>query len=178
MKIKLEDLQNPKTVSVTGDEDWLSEIYQSFLKHKGEYAKLTGTLEVSLQGYGYAKVEGTINYEPKVPCSRCADPIIWPINKTFSAKFKPKDEMAEASEVELIAEDLDYYYIENDSIDIQQILLDTVVTSLPSQLVKKCTKNQECQICGISLKDDEVYRTKSKEEESPFAILKNLKLPN
>ena len=178
MKINLEELQKPKTIELNGNEEWLAELYKSFIRCKKEEPKLTGTLKISLEGYGYAKVEGDLSYLPKVPCSRCADPITWPINKSFVAKFKPKDEMADASDVELIADDLEYYYIENNSLDIQQVIIDTVVTTLPSQLVIKSEDGKSCQICGIDLNNDEVYRTRSKEEDSPFAVLKNMKLPN
>ena len=178
MKVTLEELQNPITVTISGDEDWLNDLYTNFLKSKGSSPKLTGEITIKLDGYGYASVSGNLSYMPYVPCSRCADPISWPINKSFEARFKPKDEVAEASEVDLVADDFEYYYVENDTLDIQQVIVDTILTTLPSQLILKTEDNKSCRACGKDITDSEVYRSKAKEDESPFAVLKNLKLPN
>lgn len=178
MRIKLEDLHKPKSVSVEGHEKWLTDIYASFLKCGGQYPTLKGSFKASLLGYGYAQVEGRVTFQPQVPCSRCAEPITWPIEKSFCAKFKPKDDIADALEVDLVAEDLDYYYIEDDSLDVQQVFIDVVVTSLPAQLVKKTEDGKSCDVCGVSVDNEEVYRSRPKDEDSPFAALKNLKLPN
>ncbi|SMF47128.1 YceD family protein [Pseudobacteriovorax antillogorgiicola] len=178
MKVSLEDLQaSSKTIEIQGDEEWLQPLYKSFVGKPGSQL-LTGTIEIKSEGYGYASIEGELNYTPLVPCSRCADPISWPLSRKLEARFKPSDEMATASEVDLIAEDFDYYYVEDNQVDIQQVIIDAIMTSLPSQLVQRSDDGKSCRVCGKDISADEVYRSKSKEDESPFAILKNLNLPN
>lgn len=178
MKVTLEELLSPKTIEIKGDEEWLADLYKSFAKSKKGPAKLTGKLLIQSEGYGYAKVEGEVTYEPIVPCSRCADPINWPIKKEFVSRFKPKDETTEGADIELMPEDLDFYYIEDNSLDIQQLVIDVIMTSLPSQLVVKSDDGKSCRNCGVDLNTSEVYSTRPKEDDSPFAVLKNMKLPN
>ena len=181
MKIKLKDLElAAKVVDIVGSEDWLAELYQSFpAPPKGRDKPLiTGALEVKSDGYGYASLKGHLTFSPYVTCSRCADPIQWNLDRDLVARFKPKDDIAEAREVDLVPEDLDFYYIEDGTLDLLQVLIDSIVGWLPSQLVKRSKDGKSCVVCNEDISDTSVYRSKTKEEESPFAALKNLKLPN
>lgn len=180
MKVTLKELEAaPKLIQLNGKEVWLQELYESFLQPQAKDAELlSGSITVKSDGYGYASVSGELQFTPYVPCSRCADPIKWNISKTLTARFKPRDELADAPDVDLIPDDLDFYYLEDDTINLQQVLIDSILESLPSQLIKKTPNGKSCLICNKDISSHEVYRSKPKEEESPFAALKNLKLPN
>ncbi len=186
MKIGTKDLRETQILDLKGDEPWLGDIYASF---EGMEEALHGKLSVNPAAYGVYAVDGHISYTPKVECARCQEAVPFAIERDISVRFIDRD-AAEASfeiegeeadedyERELVSEDLDTYYVDaGGELDIEMVINDFVQTALPTRVTCEVVGRS----CGLSLQNSEsglVHKDKSDFETSPFAALKNLKLPD
>ncbi len=185
MKLKASEIREPVEVEIRGDESWLSLIYESFQLKKGPVdRRLTGNLKITPEEYGVYTLTGRLSYTPKVSCGRCEDQIDWAIEREINARFltpvKAEDlgiEEDEDFETDLEPEDLDSYYLDNGWIDVEQVINDLVQTALPQRLVKTTADGKACAVCLVDLQDRLVYQDETAKEANPFAVLKNLKLP-
>lgn len=184
MKIRLEDINSPKTIILNGLEPWLDGIYQSF-PYPPDQSKplITGELRLRNLADGMSiDVQGTLSYQPFVDCSRCGIPITWAIAADFHARFIPparqdpepgeRDEILTEAKAECYEIDLDH------SINLEPLINDRIQVEIPLQTVKKSEDLQDCQVCGKSVADDRVYAESSGNtaKENPFAALKDLKV--
>ncbi len=183
MKLKAEDLRSPKTITISGDEPWLNLIYESF-DIKGAVSaahRITGALTVTPSTYGLYDVEGEVRFTPNVPCSRCEDMIPWEISRKIKVRYleqAPLEDEEEEVERDLEPSDMDAYYIDAQGmIDLEVVLNDFIQTALPTRLVKTAPDGKSCLICHKDVSSKAVFEDAVKPEESPFAVLKNLKLP-
>ncbi len=184
MKLKAEDLRQAKSMTITGQEPWLAEIYASFdmslAEAQGEKA-IVGSVTITPQPYGVYAVSGNIRFVPKVSCSRCEDPIPWPIERTFAVRFLevpelPDDAVEDEEDREPAA--LDDYYLDSEGlIDIEMLLNDFIQTALPMRLVRASEDGKSCLVCKKAIDTREVFSVGNKEDMSPFAALKSLKIP-
>ena len=163
MKISLEERKNIKTVEISGSK-MAKTPCDSFVSRKKNTPQLTGST-IKSDGYGYASITGELSYTLMFH-SRCADPIQWEVSRNLEASSSQPNGLSTASEVDLIAEDFDFYYVEDNMIDVQQAVIDAILTSLPSQLVKK-SEGHEHQTCGKDISTEEVYRSKRRRMKVP-----------
>ncbi len=180
MRFKIEELREPKQIEIKGDEPWLALIYKSFGLHgREDEPRLSGYFHISPNQYGAFHVKGEISFTPKVSCGRCELQIPWEIKRTLNVRYLLpfKDEDGVEAERDLSPEDLDDYYIENDEIDIELSINDIVQTAIPSRLIKLTPDGKACAVCLENVEEAVVYEQKGAAENNPFAILKDLKLP-
>ena len=188
MKVQIKDMREPKLIDIKGDEPWLTEIYASFLANEG--LGLKGQVKITPEQYGLYTVEGTIEYVPIVGCSRCQREIPWPIHKSVSVRFIDRvaaeaefeiegEEDDDMLERDLVPEDLDTYYLTpTGEIDVEMVINDIVQTALPTRLIVLNTDGKTCRICLENVEAPLVFKDAMDIDTSPFAVLKNLKLPD
>jgi uncharacterized metal-binding protein YceD (DUF177 family) len=183
MKLKAEELRSPKTITISGDEPWLHLIYESF-DITGAIPtdrRITGSLTVIPTNYGLYDVEGEVKFTPTVSCSRCEDMIPWEISRKIKVRYleqAPIEDEEEEVERDLEPSDMDAYYVDAQGmIDLEVVINDFIQTALPTRLVKTAADGKSCLICHKDVSTKAVFKDVVKPEESPFAVLKNLKLP-
>lgn len=176
MKISITQLQKPKLVEFSGDETWLEPVYSAFYKGRG--GKLQGYVKIVAEDYGYAAASGEFSYTPKLDCSRCDKKIDWPLAGPFSVRYKPMEEDQPVHDGEdLSTSELDVYYLDQDNqIDLEQLMIDLVLSEIPQQVVARSDDGKACKICAADLTSSAVYESVGAEESNPFAVLRNLKL--
>ncbi|CAK8054649.1 YceD family protein [Eupransor demetentiae] len=110
-----------------------------------------------------AKVTG----DAKVPSSRSLEPVDFPIDMDIQERY-----LADPSRLDDYEDDEMVFAIEKDTIDLDKIILDNLVASLPSQILTKeeaasdaLPKGQDWQV--ISEKEFQQEENK-KEEEKPL----------
>ena len=180
MRLKTDDLREVLTIDIRGDEAWLKDIYASFGQKEGDSsAKISGRLTVTPSDYGVFYVRGQILFTPFVHCGRCEDMIPWEIDRRLDARFLTPYDAGDEEEAEkdLTPEDLDDYYIEGKEINIEPLVNDLIQTALPSRLIRTTADGKACAICLEDVQVPLVFEQQSAEDASPFAVLKNLKLP-
>lgn len=177
MKININTLNSSIRIDLKGDEDWLQPLYKSFEEWAGKIdTPISASLDVSKDNYGFAQVKGSLTFTPKLPCSRCSDPILFPIEIAVNTEFRPHNSNL-PNEYDLQKEELDYYYIDVDgSIDLEGLINDLIQTSIPSKIISASDDGSRCKICPKTFSDSRVFGSDPSEDESPFAVLKNIKL--
>ena len=109
-------------------------------------------------------------------CSRCTDLIPWTIDRDFEVEFRPAVKEFE-KESDLNTEELDYYYLDEQScINLEELINDQVQTAFPSQLILKSEDGRSCLQCHNDITTPLVSSTAEDGARNPFSILKNIKL--
>lgn len=180
MKIKVSDLKRPLTVTVTGDEEWLDQIYSGFLVPEGKQApRLKAEVTFTPETASIVDVKASIHFTPYVACSRCLDPLPWKIEREIAAIYRVPPSFQDQKERELASNDLDEYWMESGIIDVEALLNEEVQLAIPSQTVLGDEEGNGCPKCRGHAHAGPLYQAKSaagEKTENPFAALKNLKL--
>lgn len=95
-------------------------------------------------------VEGEIEMELEVECTRCLQEIEGEFNFAFEATFVAAEHYTSAKEAELNAADLDVSIIEGNEIDLKELVREQILLNLPEQVF--CTEDCKglCPKCGAS----------------------------
>jgi len=95
-------------------------------------------------------IEGTAATTVEAPCSRCLEPTRLPIASSFKYTYCPSTSLSQ-EEVELRAEDLDYAYYEEDTIDLDNLIFEQIMLQIPIKPLCAETCKGLCPHCGINL---------------------------
>ncbi len=98
-------------------------------------------------------VSGTVAGEAVGECARCLDEVVYDIDASFSELFfYPERAKAAQEEAE---EDAEIVVLEDDQIDLEPLLRDSVVFALPFQPLCSPDCPGLCSECGVRLADEE-----------------------
>ena len=181
MRIPLTAISPQCKAKVNGDEPWLDSIYQSFPLPNGEseQAVVSAHFSLTLEEAGSVLVEGELRFQPRVSCSRCDKALTWQVNEKVCVRFLPALHNDAPKEKNLSRDELDVYFIEDDTVDLEQLINDTIQTALPTQYLPLASDGKTCTICNVDVSGERVYgRGNESQQASPFSVLKGLKLPN
>ncbi len=184
MKVYLRELRPTLTITIHGDEPWLTELYKGFEVPSGakvEPKKLEGSLDLRLEEGGTVQVRGRLAYVPVVACSRCDMALAWPLSMRVDTRFYPPPSLGELPKERSLSEaDLDAYELDGDMLNLEQLVIDTVNAALPDRILPEPLQDgKSCSVCLGDLTSELVYgKGEVPEKESPFSALKGLKLPN
>ncbi len=112
--------------------------------------------QVSLSAFRFAKkvvIEGMITVTPILECSRCLKEYPNPLDLTFREEYNPAEEMEKDSSKELTVKDLDLGFYINDEIDINDIVTEQVLLSVPMNPVCSPECRGICSVCGKELNE-------------------------
>lgn len=182
MKVKVENLIQPLSIKIAGDEDWLKKIYEDF-RNVPEGAPsgvgkspITGEFLLTKETAGFVRVKGKIVFKPFVDCSRCAEEIPWDIDQDINVVYRPSNELKVFhKEHSLSREELDHYYIEGGVIDLEALVNEWIQMAIPMQTVPACTGDGHCSLCKRDMSEERVYGTPDDDDANPFAVLKQLR---
>ena len=108
----------------------------------------SGKLELHAQQNGVEYlVNGKLDVELEVECSRCLEPVPLPVHTTVTALLSPRKDGADAEEIELEAEDLDRGYYEGYELVLDELIREHLVIEAPMQAL--CSP--DCK--GIAIPD-------------------------
>jgi uncharacterized protein len=95
-------------------------------------------------------IEGTAATIVEAPCCRCLKMTRQPVNASFKYTFAPPPAQPK-EEWELSAEDLDFAYYEEDTIDLEALIFEQIMLHIPIKPL--CTESCKglCPHCGIDL---------------------------
>jgi len=132
--------------------------------------------QVHLEKHGHdvlvrGRLEGTLN----LSCSRCLTPFNFPVSTDFDLLLAPGPAPMGEVDEELTQADLDVDFYTGEVVDLEKILREQVLLTLP--LKPLCSENCRgmCPRCGVDL-NQETCSCPAEESTSPFAMLKNIKL--
>lgn len=99
-------------------------------------------------------VTGTVSVTATGACVRCLDEIDHPVDASFQELFVWPDRAKHHREVDAEADEDEEHQIEDDMIDLEPVLRDAVLPSLPFQPVCRDDCPGLCSECGARLEDD------------------------
>ncbi|MFC4103655.1 YceD family protein [Paenibacillus xanthanilyticus] len=121
--------------------DWLQEVRKDVLK--------SGPIKVALEGYGQAgilHIEGELSLDLEMSCSRCLEPVHETIVVPFHERFKPASAKHGAEDEEIIV-------VEEDKVDLEPIIEETMLLALPFTPMCKEDCKGLCHSCGANLNE-------------------------
>lgn len=101
---------------------------------------------------------GTVRATATGACVRCLEAIEYPIEDTFQELFAYPDRAAHHREVGDAEDDDESHVLEGDSLDLEPLLRDAVVPTLPFQPVCREDCPGLCSECGRPLADDPTHQ--------------------
>jgi uncharacterized protein len=119
-------------------------------------------------------LEGQLDTAVSLECSRCLEETCLPVACRFNYIFSPSGGPHQ-DEQELSADDMDFIYYEDESIDLEPIVYEQIVMQIPIKALCRDSCQGLCPHCGINL-NQEQCRCRERQVDERFAILKKLKV--
>jgi uncharacterized protein len=118
------------------------------------------------------RLVGTVKTRLELVCSRCLDPFAWPVDAPFDLRYHPHAEAGEG-EQEIEEDDLTTAFYENDSIDLEQLMHEQFVLTLPMKPLCSDGCHGLCAMCGTNLNRG-ACDCKPAWDDPRLAVLRNL----
>lgn len=99
-------------------------------------------------------VTGSVSGTATGACVRCLDPVDQPVEGTFQELFAYTDRAAHHHEVAAAADEDEVHELVGDLVDLEPVIRDAVVPTLPFQPVCREDCPGLCPQCGARLADD------------------------
>ena len=74
---------------------------------------------------------GRVVFEASFTCGKCLEEFSRSVDADMDIRLTPKEEIPQASELELRDEDMDIYYYEGDEIDLDPFIYEEVLLNMP-----------------------------------------------
>jgi uncharacterized protein len=97
------------------------------------------------------RLVGHVRGSLELPCSRCAEPFVYPVEASFDLRYQPREPNTGESEREVEEEDLSTAFYEDDTIDLALVVREQFYLSLPMKPLCEETCLGLCSQCGANL---------------------------
>ncbi len=176
MYVDVAKIDRKQHLIVAGDEPWLAAVYAGFQVPKEQVPpRISGWIDVEPLKLGFAEVCGELTFSPYVACSRCGDPIQWPIKTNFAMSYRnDQTQSMQRKEVDLERDELDHYFLKDNRLDVEELINEQIQIAIPSRTVKSGADGG-CSVCHLPLEEDQVYSEQPDAGKSPFSVLSSLK---
>lgn len=134
-------------------------------------AEVTGKLR---KGLVQIDVTGEIKADAEVDCTRCLSAFDLRMEIPFKVAYVTPENYTQAEESEVKNEDLEIAIYENEEINLDELVREQILLSLPTQAFCKEDCKGLCEKCGAN-KNVESCDCEEKEVDPRWAALKNLK---
>ena len=120
------------------------------------------------------RLVGTVRTTLEMPCSRCLELFIMPIDQAFDLRYQPHAQNSGEGEREIEEDDLTTAFYENDEIDLGHLMREQFYLALPMKPLCRADCQGLCPVCGTNLNKG-ACSCKREWEDPRFAALKKLK---
>jgi uncharacterized protein len=96
------------------------------------------------------RLVGTVRSELELPCSRCLEPMNWPVEASFDLRYLPSSSNTGDPEREIPAEDLGVAFYESETIDLGQLVREQFYLALPMKPLCRPDCAGLCPECGAN----------------------------
>jgi len=103
---------------------------------------------------GGVRVSGSLSAEFEVACVRCLVAFPHAVERDFEARYRRTVADGGSDEAELDESDLDLDYYGDEGIDLQQLLGEQLLLSLPMKPLCQTECKGLCSQCGVNLNDE------------------------
>jgi len=132
--------------------------------------------QVHLERHGLdILVRGHLEGSLQVSCSRCLTSFSHPVEADFDLLLAPGPGPVGKEEEELSKADLDVDFYTGEMVNLENILREQILLTLPLKPLCSEACQGICPRCGADL-NQEICQCPAEESDSPFAILKKIKV--
>jgi len=86
----------------------------------------------------------------QLECSRCAEPMGWPVDVVFDLTYLPQQGEAETGELEVAEEDLGVAYYTDETIDLGLLMREQFLLAVPMKALCRDDCQGLCPTCGAN----------------------------
>ncbi len=180
MLIDINDINPTLKLDISGFEKWIAPLVSEAMPSgESQSGKLYGNISFKKDAAGFVYAHGTIDFSSDMPCHHCGTAIPCKFQEKIKVSWRPPYETSAPRDIQLTADDLDVYFIENEQIDVSQLLHDTIQCALPDAATQAESESNYCLNCRdlYSQRKATDHRPPVLEEPkkvSPFAVLETL----
>ena len=116
-----------------------------------EYVRLTSPPEVTgrVERSGQkVRLRGKINTTAEVDCDRCLKSVSVPVETEFDVTYVPEEDYTSSEAAELQEEDLSLSVFDGETIDIDELVREQVLLTLPNRALCGEECKGLCPVCG------------------------------
>jgi uncharacterized metal-binding protein YceD (DUF177 family) len=132
------------------------------------------SFDIDRQETGRYRLAGVLTSEVELACSRCLEPLTWPVATSFDLRYVPRTENAGEGEREVEEDDLATAFYDDDQIDLGHLVMEQLHLALPMKPLCSDVCNGLCPECGTNLNTG-ACNCSSTWEDPRLAVLKKLK---
>lgn len=94
------------------------------------------------------RMRGSFQGEFQAPCARCVEPVLHSLAAEFDLLFRPRGVDDIGSERAISAQETEIGYYEDGSVELEDVLREQVLLSLPAKTLCRLDCKGLCQSCG------------------------------
>ena len=149
MKIDLTNIPSEgKKFNFEFDQDWRKRELEEE-RILGLSAPLSALIKIQLVGKKVS-LEGSISTSLLLQCDRCLEPYSWDLSKDFRI-FLSLSPFQGGVDVELFEDDLNLEFIQGNFLELEQVLKEQIILSLPMKTLCSADCRGLCATCGSNL---------------------------
>lgn len=96
------------------------------------------------------RVEGTVRTVLELPCGRCLEPFLLPVDAALDLRYLPMSERSSDDDQEVAEEDVDVSFYQDDQIDLTELLREQFYLALPMKPLCRDDCRGLCPQCGVN----------------------------
>jgi len=178
MKLRIKDITPEGTdIEFEHGEDFLEKISP---QPEGLWFRLADPVRGSFHAARTGQdlnISGRVSGGVRLTCRRCLEEFPYEFSREFFLDLLPEIEVRDRTgENQLKKEELEQGYYQGDYLDLDQILLEQIVLSVPENALCREECGGLCPVCGVNRNLRGCQCSQNKVSGSPFAVLKKLKV--
>lgn len=134
-------------------QDRFDKVYQPDQLARDEAYTVTAPVALGFDIYkdkDQFRLAGGVKTTLELPCSRCLEPFVWPVDAEFDLRYQPHAHNTGEGEREVEEDDLTTAFYDNDEIDLGQLMTEQFVLSLPMKPLCQDECKGLCPTCGTN----------------------------
>jgi DUF177 domain-containing protein len=134
----------------------------------------SGSAELLENTGGEVRVRGRYTVEMESECDRCLGRARFPLDSSFDLFYRPCSDIAREEEVGIDEGEAEIAFYENGGMELEDILLEQVLLTLPMQRVCSDVCKGICPLCGVN-RNEGACDCKVKTADDRWGALRNLR---
>jgi uncharacterized protein len=135
--------------------------------------RATGVAELMPQSEGEVHIQGRYTVEMAAQCDRCLGSTRFPLDAAFDLYYRPMSFIARDEEVEIRETETEIGFYEGSGLELEDILREQVLLTLPMQRVCSDLCKGICPVCGKNRNEIEC-RCKVESGDNRWSALRDL----
>jgi uncharacterized protein len=133
-----------------------------------------GVAELLENTDGEVRIEGRYTVEMETECDRCLGRARFPLESRFDLFYRPVSEIAREEEVEIDEGEAEIGFYEGEGINVEDVLREQILLTLPMQRVCSETCRGFCPVCGGN-RNETACDCKTSAADDRWGALRDLK---